>query len=104
MKKHMKDLELRKYNVKRFIYPDGMKLKFDNRSVAICDADSNSLMIQFRKIKDYGDEFPPHVISELIRGKMIVTTFSLSHEAAEALMLLLQDFIYDRTGVMGVRL
>lgn len=104
MKKNMKDLELRKYNVKRFIYPDGMKLKFDNRSVAIGDADSNSLMIQFRKIKDYGDEFSPHAISELIRGKMIVTTLCLSQEAAEALMLLLHDFIYDRTGFMGVRL
>ena len=100
----MKDLELRKYNVKRFIYPDGMKLRIDNRSVAVSDTNTNSLMIQFRKIKDYDDEFSPHAISELIRGKMVVTTLCISQEAAEALMLLLQEVIYNRTGVMGVRL
>jgi len=100
----MKDLELRKYNVKRFIYPDGMKLRFDNRSVAVCDTNTNSLMIQFRKIKGSDEEFSSCTISELIRGKMVVTTLCISQESAEALMLLLQEVIYDRTGVMSVRL
>ena len=93
----MKDLELMKYNVKQFIYPDGMKMRFDNRSVAVSDTNTNSLIIQFRKIKGSDDEFLPCTISELIRGKMVVTTFCISRESAEALMLLLQEIIYNRT-------
>jgi len=75
--------------LKRRNYKNAISYKFDNRRVTVGKKE-DGFMFEFRTIDH---DYTPHAICECVHGKLAITNFNISKEAAEIVMMSLAELM-----------
>lgn len=77
------------FDLRRYVYPNGISYKFDNRRVTVATTQTG-FMFEFRTIDH---DYTPHAICDCVHGKLAITNVALSKEAAEIIMMSLAELM-----------
>jgi hypothetical protein len=89
MSKKETSLSCNTFALKRKTYKNAISIKFDNRRVTVAKT-GKGFVFEFRIIDN---NYSPACFSELIHGKLSLTTIQLSKEASEIVMMSLAELM-----------
>ncbi|MBT3206932.1 MAG: hypothetical protein HN704_18300 [Bacteroidetes bacterium] len=80
---------MKKAKIRHTVYTNGISSKLHNRRVTVIK-EGDGFHIEFQIIDH---NYKPRIISRLVRGKINVSSFNLSREAAEVLIIDLAEML-----------